>query len=65
MKYVVIYEKTPTGYSAYVPDLPGIGAAGASKKRSSSWCAKLLSSIRRSCVKTSFQFRSLLPRPIT
>ena len=21
-KYLVIYEKTPTGYSAYVPDLP-------------------------------------------
>jgi predicted RNase H-like HicB family nuclease len=29
MKYAVIYEKTPTGYSAYVPDLPGCVAAGA------------------------------------
>jgi predicted RNase H-like HicB family nuclease len=29
MKYAVIYEKTPTGYSAYVPDLPGCAAAGA------------------------------------
>ena len=29
MKYAVIYEKTPTGYSAYVPDLPGcVAAAG-------------------------------------
>jgi predicted RNase H-like HicB family nuclease len=29
MRYVVIYEKTATGYSAYVPDLPGcIAAAG-------------------------------------
>jgi predicted RNase H-like HicB family nuclease len=28
MKYAVIYEKTPTGYSAYVPDLPGCAAAG-------------------------------------
>jgi len=28
MKYAVIYEKTPTGYSAYVPDLPGCVAAG-------------------------------------
>jgi predicted RNase H-like HicB family nuclease len=29
MKYVVVYEKTSTGYSAYVPDLPGCIAAGA------------------------------------
>jgi predicted RNase H-like HicB family nuclease len=29
MKYAVIYEKTPSGYSAYVPDLPGcVAAAG-------------------------------------
>jgi len=29
MKYAVIFEKTGTGYSAYVPDLPGCVAAGA------------------------------------
>lgn len=28
MKYAVIYEKTRTGYSAYVPDLRGCIAAG-------------------------------------
>jgi predicted RNase H-like HicB family nuclease len=28
MKYVVIYEKTGTGYSCYAPDLPGWVAAG-------------------------------------
>ena len=28
MKYAVIYEKTNTGYSAYVPDLAGCVAAG-------------------------------------
>jgi predicted RNase H-like HicB family nuclease len=27
MKYAVIYEQTATGYSAYVPDLPGCIAA--------------------------------------
>jgi predicted RNase H-like HicB family nuclease len=27
MTYTVIYEKTSTGYSAYVPDLPGCVAA--------------------------------------
>jgi predicted RNase H-like HicB family nuclease len=29
MKYFVIYEKTATGFSAYVPDLPGCIATGA------------------------------------
>ncbi len=28
MKYAVLYEKTATGYSAHVPDLPGCIAAG-------------------------------------
>lgn len=29
MKYLVIYEKSATGWGAYAPDLPGLGAAGA------------------------------------
>jgi predicted RNase H-like HicB family nuclease len=29
MKYVVLFEKTATGYSAHLPDLPGCVAAGA------------------------------------
>ena len=29
MEYLVIYEKSATGWSAYVPDLPGLGVAGA------------------------------------
>jgi predicted RNase H-like HicB family nuclease len=29
MRYAVLFEKTDTGYSAYVPDLPGCVAAGA------------------------------------
>ncbi len=28
MRYAVLFEKTGTGYSAYVPDLPGCIAAG-------------------------------------
>ena len=31
MKYTVIYETTSTGFSAYVPDLPGCVAAGSSR----------------------------------
>ena len=29
MKFAVLFEKTDTGYSAHVPDLPGCVAAGA------------------------------------
>lgn len=32
MNYTVIYEATPTGYLAYVPDLPGCVAAGSSRE---------------------------------
>ncbi len=32
IKYLVIYEKSSDGYSAYVPDLPGCTSAGADKK---------------------------------
>ena len=30
-KYLVVYEKTKTGYSAYVPDLNGVIATGKTK----------------------------------
>jgi predicted RNase H-like HicB family nuclease len=29
MQYAVVFEKTSTGWSAYAPDLPGLGAAAA------------------------------------
>jgi predicted RNase H-like HicB family nuclease len=28
-EYAVVFEKTETGWSAYAPDLPGLGVAGA------------------------------------
>ncbi|HZV70067.1 MAG TPA: type II toxin-antitoxin system HicB family antitoxin [Saprospiraceae bacterium] len=30
-KYLVVYEKTKTGFSAYAPDLPGVIATGKTK----------------------------------
>ena len=27
-EYAVVFEKTQTGWSAYAPDLPGLGVAG-------------------------------------
>jgi predicted RNase H-like HicB family nuclease len=32
MRYAVVYEKTPNNYSAYVPDLPGCVATGATRQ---------------------------------
>jgi predicted RNase H-like HicB family nuclease len=31
IKYLIIFEKTETGFSAYVPDLPGCIATGKTK----------------------------------
>ena len=31
-KYLVIFEKTPTGFSCYVPDLPGCIATGRTRE---------------------------------
>ena len=32
MNYVVVYEKSGTGWSAYVPDLPGVVTTGSTKE---------------------------------
>ena len=32
MKYVVVYEKSQTGWAAYVPDLPGVVTTGATRQ---------------------------------
>jgi len=31
MRYLVVVEETPTGFSAYVPDVPGCVAAGSTR----------------------------------
>ena len=35
MRYAVLFEKTETGYSAHVPDLPGCVAAGSTLEETS------------------------------
>ena len=32
MNYVVVYEKSQTGWAAYVPDLPGVVTTGSTKE---------------------------------
>jgi predicted RNase H-like HicB family nuclease len=31
-EYLVIYEQSPAGWGGYCPDLPGLGAAGATRE---------------------------------
>ncbi len=33
MRYAVVFEKSSTGYSAYLPDLPGCVASGKTLKK--------------------------------
>jgi predicted RNase H-like HicB family nuclease len=42
MRYAVLFEKTATGYSAYVPDLPGCVAAGASMEETAELLRKAI-----------------------
>ncbi len=42
MTYAVVYEKTNTGYSAYVPDLPGCIATGRSLRQTKERMAKAM-----------------------
>jgi hypothetical protein len=44
-KYLVIYEKSADGFSAYVPDLPGCTSAERLKKKSKRILLKPLNSI--------------------
>ena len=31
-RYAVVYERSPTGWSAYCPDLPGLGVAAGTRE---------------------------------
>lgn len=33
MRYYVVYERSDTGWSAYPPDLPGVGVTGATREK--------------------------------
>jgi predicted RNase H-like HicB family nuclease len=38
MRYAIVIEKTNTGYSAYVPDLPAVLLQGIAKRKSNAKC---------------------------
>lgn len=61
MKYTVIYETTPTGFSAYVPDLPGCVAAGKTRRE----VERLIRSAIRSHVAMMRSIGEPVPAPST
>ena len=42
MQYLVVIEKTATGYSAYVPDLPGCVTVGDTKEEIKNYMAEAI-----------------------
>jgi predicted RNase H-like HicB family nuclease len=61
MKYTVIYETTGTGYSAYVPDLPGCVAAGSTRAE----VERLIQSAVRDHVRLLRERGETVPPPTT
>ena len=61
MKYAVIYEKTNTGYSAYVPDLPGCIAAGSTLEET----GELIRGAIELHLETMREDGDLIPEPTT
>jgi predicted RNase H-like HicB family nuclease len=61
MNYTVIYEPTATGYSAYVPDLPGCIAAGETRAETE----RLIQSALRDHVEMLRKLGTPVPPPST
>lgn len=65
MRYAIVIEKAESNYSAYVPDLPGCVATGATVEEAESLIREAIESISRECARTAFQFRHLSARSST
>ena len=59
-EYAVIFEKTSTGWSAYAPDLPGLGVAGPPTRR-----PKSLSATASRFILKDFSRWRVCPEPTT
>jgi predicted RNase H-like HicB family nuclease len=60
-EYLVVYEKTATGYSAYVPDLPGCITTGATLQETK----KSMGEAIRGHLATMHEFGDPIPQPST
>lgn len=56
MKYMVVIERSKTGYGAYVPDLPGCVAAADTREGRFASSKRRSSSILRGSVKRASRF---------
>lgn len=56
MKYAVIFEKTQTGYSAYPPDLAGVGVAGATIDEARQLLTEAIEMHLAGCARTGLRF---------
>jgi predicted RNase H-like HicB family nuclease len=61
MRYAVVFERTQTGWSAYVPDLPGIAVTGATMEEMRSLVASTIEFHAR-CLREA---GDPVPRPTT
>jgi predicted RNase H-like HicB family nuclease len=61
-KYLIVVEKTGTGYSAYSPDLDGCIATGKTREEVERECRRQLLSIWKAC--HAVVSRSLNHKPI-
>jgi predicted RNase H-like HicB family nuclease len=61
MKYTVIYEKSATGYGAYIPDLPGCVATGKTKAQ----VKKLIREAIELHIESLKQYGEPVPEPTT
>ena len=61
MKYAVLYERTSTGYSAHVPDLPGCVGAAATLEEA----RKLMKGAIEGHLECMREFGYAIPEPAT
>jgi predicted RNase H-like HicB family nuclease len=61
--YLVIVEKTETGYSAYSPDLPGCGSTGKTKEEVEHNIKRQSNFILKVCGKKGTKSANLPPTP--
>ena len=60
-EYLIIYEQTPTGWSAYVPDLTGCVAAGRTRRDTE----RLMRGAIAMHLQTMLEDGDHIPRPTT
>jgi predicted RNase H-like HicB family nuclease len=59
MKYLVIYEKSGTGWGAYAPDLPGLGIAAKTLDEAKDLIREALNFISKAFASMETRFLSL------